>query len=126
MFYSPFENAVGELNSLKNSIEEEKLFFGEELTCPQCKTRLSDLLETGYVGCSNCYKVFAKDLYNVIYNYHKADVHVGKKPDKIVSRARIQKEIEELIRQQAEASKREDYILAQSIKEKVEALRRNL
>ena len=46
MFYSPFENAVGELNSLKNSIEEEKLFFGEELTCPQCKTRLSDLLET--------------------------------------------------------------------------------
>lgn len=124
MFYSPFENAANELHSLKSSIEEEKLFFGEELTCPKCKTRLSDLLETGYVGCSNCYKVFSKDLKNVIYNYHRADTHVGKKPDKIVSRAKMLKEIEELTREQAEASKKEDYILAQSIKEKVETLRR--
>lgn len=126
MFPSPFENVSTELSKIKDSISQEKLFFSEDLTCKRCKTRLSDLLETGYVGCADCYKLFEKDLTQMLYDFHKAVKHTGKKPEKVVSKALKQQEIEKLLKMQAEASANEDYILAQSIKEKVEALRREL
>ena len=125
MFYSPFENAVNNLDKIKETLEQEKIFF-EELSCPYCKTRISDLQETGYVGCSACYNVFGEELLNMIYNFHKSNRHVGKRPEKIASKARKQREIEELLAKQAEASKNEDYLLAQSIKEQVEKLRSEL
>jgi len=125
MFYSPFENAVNNLDKMKTTLEQEKIFF-EELSCPYCKTRISDLLETGYVGCSECYNVFGEELMNMIYNFQKATKHVGKRPEKMVSKARKQKEIEELLAKQAEASQNEDYLLAQSIKEQIEKLRSEL
>ena len=125
MFYSPFENAVKDLDKIKETMEQEKIFF-EELSCPYCKTRISDLQETGYVGCSECYRVFGEELLTMIHNFHKAYKHVGKRPEKIASKARKQREIEELLAKQAEASKNEDYLLAQSIKEQVEKLRSEL
>lgn len=124
MFYSPFDNAVSGLNKIKNEIADEKLFFGEDLVCKRCKTRLSDLLETGYVGCEDCYSMFEKDVLPMIYDFHKAVRHTGKRPEIIETKAAKQKQIEELLKRQAEASASEDYILAQSIKEKIEELRR--
>ncbi len=126
MFYSPFENTSNELSKMKQSFAEEQLFFSEDVTCPKCKTQLADFLETGYLGCAECYSLFEKDVKNMIYDFHKAYHHVGKKPDKISNKARINKEINELLKKQAEASANEDYILAQSIKEKIIELRRNL
>lgn len=126
MFYSPFENVSNDLGKLKETISQEKLFFSEDLTCQCCKTRLSDLLETGYVGCAECYKLFEKDINQMLYDFHKAVRHTGKRPERVVSKARKQQEIDKLLKMQAEASAKEDYILAQSIKEKVEALRREL
>lgn len=125
MFYSPFESTADELSKLKESFSDEKLFF-EELSCPYCKTRVSDLLETGYVGCANCYNVFSGELADLIYNYQKSMRHVGKRPERIASKAKKQKQIEELLQKQAEASANEDYLLAQSIKEQVEKLRSEL
>ncbi len=126
MFYSPFENVSNDLSKLKETMNQEKLFFSEDLTCKCCKTRLSDLLETGYVGCAECYKLFENDINQMLYDFHKSIKHTGKKPERVVTKARKQQEIDKLLKMQAEASANEDYILAQSIKEKVEALRREL
>ena len=125
-FYSPFENVSNELDKIKETIKEEKLFFDEELCCPNCNTRISDLMETGYVGCTNCYKVFGKELAEMIYDFHHSTEHRGKRPERAFTKARKQKEIEELLKQQAKASAEEDYILAQQIKEKVEKLKGEL
>lgn len=126
MFYSPFENVSNDLSKLKETMNQEKLFFSEDLTCKCCKTRLSDLLETGYVGCAECYKLFENDINQMLYDFHKSIKHTGKRPERVVTKARKQQEIDKLLKMQAEASANEDYILAQSIKEKVEALRREL
>lgn len=127
MFYSPFEKASNNLAGLKKEIENEKLFFNnDDLTCKKCKTRLSDFLETGYVGCSECYKLFSKDVMGLIYNFHKAAKHTGKRPEFIATKARIAQQIDSLLKQQAEASAAEDYILAQSIKEQIAELREKL
>lgn len=125
-FYSPFENVSNELEKIKETIKEEKLFFDEELCCENCNTRLSDLTETGYIGCKNCYKVFGKELVQMIYNFHHSTEHHGKRPDYALTKAKKQKEIEELLKAQAKASAEEDYILAQQIKEKVEKLKGEL
>ena len=125
-FYSPFENVSNELDKIKETIKEEKLFFDEELCCPNCNTRISDLMETGYVGCTNCYKVFGKELAEMIYDFHHSTEHRDKRTKKANTKARKQKEIEELLKQQAKASAEEDYILAQQIKEKVEKLKGEL
>ena len=62
----------------------------------------------------------------MLYDFHKAIRHAGKRPERVAQKAIKQQEIEKLVKMQAEASAAEDYILAQSIKEKVEALRREL
>lgn len=123
MFYSPFKTVSDDLNKLKQSLNNENLLFDEDLVCKCCKTRLSDFLETGYVGCSQCYKLFEKDIMPMIYNFHKAVKHTGKRPERIASKALKQQEIEKLLKLQAEASAREDFLLAQSYKEKIEKLR---
>lgn len=126
MFYSPFEKASNNLAALKKEFEGEKLFFSEDLTCKKCKTRLSDFMETGYVGCSECYKLFDKDVMGLIYNFHKAAKHTGKRPEFIATKAKLNQQIDSLLKQQAEASAAEDYILAQSIKEQIALLREKL
>lgn len=126
MFYSPFENVSKELGKIKNEITDDGLFFPDELTCKHCKTMLSDLLETGYVGCKDCYSVFGKDILDIIYNFHKSVKHTGKRPEFMASKAKKQRLIEELTKKQVEASMNEDYILAQSIKEKIALLKGEL
>ena len=81
------------------------------------------MLETGYVGCAECSKLFEKDIVQMLYDFHKAVKHTGKKPERIESRAKKQQEIDKLLKLQAEASANEDFLLAQSYKEKVEKLR---
>lgn len=47
--------------------------------CNICKTKLSEFLKTGNVGCSNCYKVFSEELAPIIENTQGANVvHTGK------------------------------------------------
>lgn len=52
----------------------------EEQVCPECGTASDDFLNTGYVGCSNCYKEFSKIMYPVIQKMQNSLQHVGKSP----------------------------------------------
>jgi len=126
MFYSPFENATNELSKIKNEMAEEEIIFSEELTCPNCKTRISDLRETGYVGCAQCYEVFGREISDMIYNFHKSANHVGKRPEKLVSKVKISREIDKLEEEKKHALECEDFLLAQEIKEKISKLRGEL
>ena len=126
MFYSPLENTANELEKLKESMDKERLFFPEDVTCTCCKTRLSDFLETGYVGCVECYKLFKQDITNMLYNFHKSVKHMGKRPEGVVTKAKKQREIDLLLKQKADAVENDDFITAQMLKEKIEKLRSEL
>ena len=52
-------------------------FMQPELECPVCHTRLSDVVETRYVGCSECYKVFRGQVLNNIQEMHGTRKHLG-------------------------------------------------
>ena len=52
----------------------------EESFCGACGTTLSDLNESGMVGCANCYRVFADHLEATIRREAEPVEHLGKVP----------------------------------------------
>lgn len=53
---------------------------GEECFCAVCGTTLSDLKETGLVGCVKCYQVFADYLETLLQQGAEPTEHLGKMP----------------------------------------------
>jgi protein arginine kinase activator len=45
-----------------------------------CGTTLSDLKESGMVGCANCYRVFAEHLEATVRPHSEPTEHLGKVP----------------------------------------------
>lgn len=54
-------------------------FMSPELECPVCHTRLSDVAGNEYLGCSECYNVFRKEVLNNIQSMHGTRKHLGKR-----------------------------------------------
>lgn len=52
----------------------------EEKFCGVCGTTLSDLKESGMVGCANCYRVFADHLEATVRREAEPIEHLGKVP----------------------------------------------
>ena len=48
--------------------------------CAKCGTRLSYFMNTGYLGCPNCYSAFRDELNSAILKIQGSNVHVGKTP----------------------------------------------
>lgn len=49
--------------------------------CPCCGSLFSDIVESGRVGCSECYDTFREELLPSLQRLHGNTVHVGKKPE---------------------------------------------
>jgi protein arginine kinase activator len=52
----------------------------EETFCGACGTTLTDLKESGMVGCANCYRVFADHLEATVRREAEPIEHLGKVP----------------------------------------------
>lgn len=69
----------------KPSPEQEEAAGGsaanhEESFCGACGTTVSDLKESGMVGCANCYRVFADHLESTVRREAEPVEHLGKVP----------------------------------------------
>ncbi|MBQ8444610.1 MAG: hypothetical protein IJX25_04590 [Clostridia bacterium] len=47
--------------------------------CPYCNTSYSEILQTGFVGCSRCYSEI-ESLVEQIQHLHNGKVYKGRKP----------------------------------------------
>jgi protein arginine kinase activator len=52
----------------------------EDGFCPVCGTTLTDVKESGLVGCANCYEVFAEYLEHALSEGTETTEHLGKIP----------------------------------------------
>lgn len=76
-------------------------FWGKEekiTKCVVCGTLLSEIKRTRYVGCSECYKIFNREIEELVSLIHGRHEHVGRMPlsvsnsiDEIKSPASIMK-----------------------------------
>lgn len=65
--------------------------------CNVCGTSLDSILQSGYVGCVNCYKVFSKEISELVNNIQGKNVHVGKVPQTILEKKEAESETPKVI-----------------------------
>lgn len=107
-------STIGDLFSNFTGLLEPKR---EGIICPKCGTTSDDFLETGYVGCPNCYKEFAPVIMPAIQKMQNAVRHVGKTPN---SKAELKNpELVKLKQQLDQAIEREDFEQASVLVEKI-------
>ena len=51
-----------------------------DAVCPECKTKASEFIKKGYVGCPKCYSVFEPIVAQTVRKLQHSDRHVGKNP----------------------------------------------
>lgn len=93
----------------------------EEYVCPSCGTTGEEFLQSGFVGCSDCYKEFATLVMPVIKRMQGDVCHVGKVPLGVENSAsaeyeRLKKELEKVI-------EREEYEKAGIIRDRMHQLK---
>ena len=107
---------IGDLFSNFTGLFEPKR---ESIICPKCGTTSDDFLETGYVGCPNCYKEFASIILPAVQKMQNAVQHVGKLPD---GTAKEQSELTRLKQELGKAIEREEFEQATVLRDKIRKL----
>ncbi len=94
--------------------------------CPNCHTPYRKIAETGYVGCSECYESFSRQLEPVLRRIHGTNKHCGKIPQRMGESFLLRREIEELKNNLQQVIKQEEYEEAAKLRDKIKALEEKL
>jgi protein arginine kinase activator len=92
------------------------------VSCPNCGTRFRDIRNKHQVGCSECYRVFAKEIKRLLGIKQKEWTYSGRLPKKIEMYKVILIDRENLKTQLEAALKSEDYEAAASIRDQLNQL----
>lgn len=94
--------------------------------CPGCGLSYIDFRKTGRLGCDSCYKAFEKSLQGLLETIHRSTTHVGKVP----SRARMEINeltmLKDLEAKLCAAVEKEEFEEAASIRDKLQALKKDV
>lgn len=120
MFVNPLIKTQNNLSKVKQDWNND---FGQKsIVCNRCGTTLDDFLNTGFVGCSDCYKAFYAYLKDFSLDVHGRCVHTGKVPSKEATNASKKREIARIVEEEKKAVAVQDYILANQLKTRRERL----
>jgi len=126
MYNTPFDKVKNDLFIMGMELFDHPTPSMEIVVCPKCGTRLVDFLDTGFVNCANCYKVFSEYAKNVALDVHGRCSHIGKMPKSENSKASKKREIENLKLDEQRAVNEKKYTLANEIKMRIERLEEEL
>ena len=121
---SPFNFGFGDLlydfpNHL--SLSKSNSVTNDAKVCPTSGYSLSDYLESGYVGCPDCYKAFEDAVTYMARKMQKGLTHTGKSPNSSISPN--ERKYNELLKARTAAVAKEDYKLAAEINEQMKKLK---
>lgn len=66
--------------------------------CSKCKMNIQDVLDSGIVGCKECYVEFREELLPIIKDIQKSTQNLGKKAQKDHFDEEIEQEIQDILR----------------------------
>ena len=122
--YSAFSN--GSISSLLSSMlgQTTKIESAlDEKTCSCCGSTFANIVESGKVGCSQCYKIFEKELLPYLKRIHGSVNHTGKTPgSKELVVTEVKDRVSELKRQLAELVAAENYEEAAIVRDEIKRL----
>ena len=127
MFYNPFDAIAQSLSDLKKDIFDDSYMMRPgNIICKNCKTSMAEFLETGFVGCANCYEAFKSQAKEWALEIHGRGYHIGKMPKKASSIAMKRRELERLRQEEQVAVREKDYLRADELYNKIKALEEEL
>ena len=105
----------------------QKLAAPVEEKCPKCGNSFSDIVRSGKVGCSECYRMFYDKLLPSIQRIHGRSRHSGKQIEakaesKKVEEIKPKNELETLKAQLKEAVEKQEFEQAAVLRDKIKEL----
>ena len=97
--------------------------FTQPIFCNKCYTTLDSFVDTGYVGCENCYKVFDAEIKKYVASTQFSGHHIGKMYfDSTVKKQPTIADYELMLRKAITEQRFEDCLV---IKNKIQSLKEN-
>jgi len=95
-------------------------------TCSNCGLRFTDIVNSGKLGCSECYRVFEEELEPSLRRLQGSSEHNGKIPVRNGEKTLIKKQIEKLKLKLQEAIAAEQYEKAAEIRDEIKLKEKQL
>lgn len=111
-----------------NEIFSKSLFSGGysnskvQKVCDKCQSTLDEVMNTGKVGCDQCYCVFGNELLRTIEKIHGKSNHVGKVPESAQGTRRLRNQITEYKVQLNQMIAEQDFEQAAILRDKIRQL----
>ncbi len=91
--------------------------------CPLCKTSLDEILKSGKLGCSECYKTYSEYLIRPLKQIHGADGHTGKIPARCGKGIKRMAQIDTLQSELNQAVMEQNFEKAAELRDKINELK---
>jgi protein arginine kinase activator len=91
--------------------------------CPNCGTSYSTFQEIGRLGCSECFEFFQQQLMPLLRSIHGNTRHLGKAPSRFSAAVGVERRMQELQGELAQAIELEQYERAAEIRDEIKRLR---
>ncbi|MEE8143396.1 MAG: UvrB/UvrC motif-containing protein [Planctomycetota bacterium] len=92
---------------------------GAQLECGACGMTYQQFRATGKLGCPGDYRVFRKEMDQLLRKIHDSVQHRGKVPSRVNSEISRRKEIEDLKISLKQAVEREEYEMAAQLRDRI-------
>lgn len=92
-------------------------------TCPNCSMKYTFLKKEGLLGCSQCYKSFADQLFPLLKSIHGDTRHMGKIPSRFGKEVSLERKMIKLREELNSAVEIENYEKAAQIRDKINRLK---
>lgn len=94
------------------------------LKCEKCGSTFNDIVESGKIGCAECYKTFYEKLLPSLQRIHGRTRHEGKIPNKIaVKEDNLKEQIEKLEEELKTAVEAQNYETAALLRDRIKELK---
>lgn len=122
MLYDLFSDFFDDDFSLFMHSPKQVYVQNPKTVCKNCRTSLAEFINTGKLGCSECYKAFEPQLKEVLKSIHGNIHHVGEVPPKAAEKQKKKKELDELKKELASAIGEERFEDAAVLRDKIKEL----
>lgn len=94
-------------------------------SCGCCKMTFEEFLNSGRLGCSECYDTFASRLLNPLKQIHGSYQHTGKVPERMGGELKKTRKIEKLENELKQAVSEQNFEKAAELRDKIKDMRDN-
>ncbi len=124
----PFEPTFS-INSLLSGLLNQGVDYGpgaesqsHKERCENCGCSFEDFKQTGRLGCSECYRVFAPNIEPILRRIHGSSNHSGKVPLRYEGQIHASRKIDTLRAKLAKLIEKEEFEEAAAVRDEIKEL----